>query len=298
MQREPIPPPGKFDPLTRMDELLTHNIATLAEVRDVLKTITTRPHITPELKNLLEAKQIVPYEVKTFALDTARADEEVIVQGHFLLAETNGVKDGCFIRLNHATNDQVPLKFFSPLILPFSRIYLTTTAQAGKTLYIFLGGEATAEAATSSVIVSTSQQFNLVRTDKDTHFTGALVQYAKEDENLTGLLANKGRITGITLQADQRLHYKLLVWYKDGFDDTDLDLDMFCGEIDVDLSIYGIQIAGANQWYLDIRGLHLDYDDLDESKELHISLFNSDPTAKAAGATGEVVVVITYEPRS
>jgi len=72
------------------------------------------------------------------------------------------------------------------------------------------------------------------------------------------------------------------LWYTDAFDDADLDLDMFCAEIDVDMASYGIQKGSTNQWYLDIRNLHVDFADLDTTKELHVSLYNADPTAKLA----------------
>jgi len=57
---------------------------------------------------------------------------------------------------------------------------------------------------------------------------------------------------------------------------------MFCAEIDVDLASYGIQKGSTNQWYLDIRNLHVDFADLDSTKELHVSLYNADATAKLA----------------
>lgn len=138
-------------------------------------------------------------------------------------------------------------------------------------------------------------QFLTLRSDKDSHFTGAIAQNAVESENLTGLAWNKVRIRGIMLQADQQLKFRLIFWSKDTLDDTNLDLDAYIGEQEVDLVASGFQVAGANQWYLDIRGLSIDYQDEDSTNELHISLQNLSPTAKAAGATGEVVVEVTME---
>jgi hypothetical protein len=136
-----------------------------------------------------------------------------------------------------------------------------------------------------------------LRADKDTHFTGGIVQNAKEDENLTGLLNNKIRVTGVSIQADQALKFKVLFWTTDTFDDIDLDLDTFCGEVELDLSLEGFQIGGSGQYYLDMRGLDIDYRDADSSNELHVSLMNLSAAAKNAGATGEVALEIYYEQR-
>lgn len=133
-------------------------------------------------------------------------------------------------------------------------------------------------------------------TDKDSHFTGALTQGSKEDENITGLLADKIRINSIAIMADQRLDLFLYFWNQDDFDNADLDLDDFSGIIHCDLVTHGVQI-GSGKWYLSLEDLCLDYEDEDSSKELHLSLYNASPAAKNAGASGEVVVQIKYELR-
>tara|TARA_Y100000034_G_scaffold9879_1_gene10465 strand:+ start:1472 stop:1903 length:432 start_codon:yes stop_codon:yes gene_type:complete len=138
-------------------------------------------------------------------------------------------------------------------------------------------------------------QFLNLRSAKGSHFTGAIAQNAQEAEDLTGLAWNKIVIRGVMIQADQQLRFRVIFWAKDSLDDTDLDADAYIGEVEVDLVAYGYQIAGANQYYLDIRGLALDYQDEDSTNELHISLQNLSAAAKNAGATGEVVVEISYE---
>lgn len=130
----------------------------------------------------------------------------------------------------------------------------------------------------------------------NTHFTSALAQYAKEDENISGLLYNKLRVIGVGILSDQQLHYKLLLWYKDTFDDTDLDIDEYCAEIDLDIPTYGFQVGGTGIYYMDVRNLHADYHDQDGTNELHASLINMSTTAKLAGATGEVKLFILYTP--
>jgi len=53
----------------------------------------------------------------------------------------------------------------------------------------------------------------------------------------------------------------------------------------------------SRHWYcLSVRGINLLYEDLDETKELHVILENLSPTSKQAGDAGEVVVGVGYEP--
>jgi hypothetical protein len=250
-----------------------------------------------EMKALINGTR-VPYAIKTFKLDNATENELVEVEGDHILAATTGDLTDVTIRLNRKENDAIALKLFNPIASKFYKLYLSHTAQSGKVLYLFIGREAATTAETATLTVSTQERFYTIKSDKDTHFTGALAQYAKEDEDIAGMLTNEGRITGIAIESDQQLHYKLLFWNKDTKANVDLDVDEFCGEVDLDLATYGIQIAGTGQWYMDIRGLHLDYSDADLTKELHISLMNMSVTAKNAGATGEVVAKITYEPRT
>ncbi len=144
---------------------------------------------------------------------------------------------------------------------------------------------------------SESRIFSTLRSDKDTHFTGAIAQNAKEDENLAGLVSNKIRITGVSIQAKENLNFRLIFWGTDGFDDTNLDNDKFQAETKLDIPTYGYRIGGANQYYLDMRGVEIDYEDLDRTQELHISLMCLSAAGKTAGANGEVVVEVFYEER-
>ncbi len=133
--------------------------------------------------------------------------------------------------------------------------------------------------------------------DKDSHFSGAIVQNATEEENLVGLASNRIRITSITIQSDQSLDYRLIFFNTDAFANSDLDVDDLAGEVELDIPSYGFRIAGANQYYMSVHGLTLDYEDEDGSYELHVALQNLSATAKNAGATGEVVVTISYQVR-
>jgi hypothetical protein len=84
---------------------------------------------------------------------------------------------------------------------------------------------------------------------------------------------------------------------KDSFADTDLDVDNFYSEVELDLATYGWRIAGAGQYYMILNGLSVDYEDSDGTNELHVALQNLSASAKNAGATGEVVILLVYEER-
>lgn len=290
---EPITTQQWFDQYTSIDEHL-------AKLNKILTSppFTRMPAI--EERRMLEAGEVVPYIIKEYPLDTARADVEIEIEGDFILAYTDGDMTGCKVRLYNKMNDQIPLQAYNGVkVLRFFRFFLTTSAQAGKTLTLFIGREAAGETQPGTTTITTRQGFTVIKTLKATHFTGALAQFAKEDENLTGLLSDNIRLTGIGILSEQQLKFKALFWYKDSFENADVDLDEFCGEVELDIPTYGFQNAGAGTWYLDIRNLHLDYIDADASKELHVSLMNMSVAGKlAAGAGGNVRLLFTYETRT
>ncbi|GAI60980.1 unnamed protein product, partial [marine sediment metagenome] len=49
-------------------------------------------------------------------------------------------------------------------------------------------------------------------------------------------------------------------------------------------------------YHLNVKNVDLPYEDKDETKELHVLLKNLSPTSKDAGADGEVVIDVKYEP--
>ena len=136
-----------------------------------------------------------------------------------------------------------------------------------------------------------------IASDKDLHFTGALAKDEVERESLTGLRGNRIRISKISLQADQQLLFEVLLYGTDLFEEADLDEDRFIASVEFNLLDYGIQQT-TNQWRMDIKNLNIDYVDADETKELHVVLENLSPTAKNAGATGEVKVEFLCESRA
>jgi hypothetical protein len=135
-----------------------------------------------------------------------------------------------------------------------------------------------------------------------THFTGAIAQNAKEDENITlpgaldGIGGNaRGYIRGIMIQSDENLAWELAFWSSDTFDDTTLDDDDFLSRWSF-AAADGVRFGGANQYYYYIEGLEIPYVDDDKSGELHMSLVNRSAASKTAGAGGEVVVEVFIEP--
>lgn len=274
------------------NKLLIENLKVL---REGLKFQLPEP-VPPEVDLL------APYNIRKFALDTARTEpgEEVAIPGDIITAYTNGTLSGCYIRFDSATNDAIPLNEFNPLRYPakFKKFYLETTAQSGKYLRLHIGREAGAEAAFQITAIAAKPAFYTLKSDKDDHFTGALTTGNKEDENLVGLLGNKAIITNIAIQADQALDLWLMFWRKDSFEDSDLDVDTFIGAVELDLSTFGRQVGGAGQYYMSLEGVDLEYEDEDGSHELHVSLYNADTTSKNAGATGQCVVFLKYELRA
>lgn len=240
------------------------------------------------------------YNVRQYPLGTARTQEELNVSGDIIAAWTDGTLIGCSINLDLATTDSIPLDKFNPITYPsgWDKFYLTTTAQTGKTLYLFIGRDSTAQAYPEMTTSAGREALYVIRSDKDTHFTGALGQYEKEDEDLSGMITNKAGISGLTVIADQQLKLKIMLWSKDSFDDTDLDLDTLIAEVDTDLLVYGSQVGGTGPWRMHIGNLAIGYRDDDNTNELHISVMNMSGTGKSAGSSGEVVVELTYSPRT
>lgn len=303
-----IPAQGLLDHLTRSDELLVGVQLLLNRLIGVMGG--KPPHLVlpqEDIRNLYwgpDPKKI-PYGFvggpTALSMSAARTDEEFQVDGDILVATTDGTLDGVTVRFNSKSADPIPVKFLNEFEIPvsFNRIWVTHTVQTGKTLYLLLGREGALKAKPQVSEVTSRQTFLTLRSDKDSHFTGTIAQNAIEAEDLTGLVANKIRITGISIQAEQALDFYLMLWDADSFADADLDDDAFIGMVRCNLASHGKQIGGTAQYYLSIEGLDLDYWDADESKELHVSLFNNSATGKLASASGgEVVIEIRYEVRA
>ncbi len=145
--------------------------------------------------------------------------------------------------------------------------------------------------------------FEIIASDKDTHFTGAIAQNATEEENIAFptewslIQCHKCEISNVSLESDQPLTWEVLFFATDAHGDTDLDLDRAVTSLTFS-SADAKRIGGANQYRynLDPATFPFTYIDEDRSSEFHISLINRDATAKNSGATGEVVLTIHAVP--
>ncbi|KKN50485.1 hypothetical protein LCGC14_0632100 [marine sediment metagenome] len=300
-----IPQKGLLDYLSRADDLLIQNLQALRALTELTARTSQRGPSGPggfgsiEFKQKLINSDYKPYEVKSYPLDVARADERILVDGQALQAWTDGSLDGCSVKLNNKNeSDAIAFDNFNPIIgLPFHVLYLTTPVQTGRTLRLLIAKEPYANMSPAQLETSLVQRFWPLTSDKDIHFTGAIATNAIEAENLTGLVSSEIRITGVVVQSKQALDYRLVLFNKDTMEDTDLDVDAIISEIEVDMASYSFRIAGANQYYMIINGLSVDYEDLDETREIHVALQNLSAASKNAGATGEVTVKFLYEER-
>lgn len=141
---------------------------------------------------------------------------------------------------------------------------------------------------------SARPEYYIVKSDKDTHFTGALAQNAHEEESLQ-LHARRNRcvILDVTVLSDQNLAWDVYFWSTDAFDNADLDLDSAIGKVSFVVAD-GEQIGGTGAYRYHANGLAIPYNDEDETGELHVSVVNRSGTSKNAGATGEVVFKAGY----
>ncbi len=144
------------------------------------------------------------------------------------------------------------------------------------------------------------EQYWLVRTirsDKDAHFTGAIAQFAAEEENLTGLIANKILIKEAILLAKEQLIFRLWFALEDSFEDADMDEDRLEQYLDFDLVTSGVLYKNTGFYRLPLtteqQGL-LYYTDEDETNELHVALECLSAAGKSEGEAGQVVIIVKY----
>ena len=141
-----IPKQRLFDYLTRIDELVIENTKAIRSLEAAVNIILGIQQLSlPELKQRLESGQWVPYRVIKLDMTAARTDEPIVVEGDRLNVQTDGTLDGVTIRFNMQNSDPVPVKYFNPWRQQFFQLFLTHTAQAGKTLYLAVGRLASAE---------------------------------------------------------------------------------------------------------------------------------------------------------
>ena len=98
--------------------------------------------ITPQYMKLHEEK--VLYKTWEIDLSDARANESVDIMGDSILVEA--LNGSLSIRLNKEDGGLINLAKTREVYSPYWRIYLTNTAQAGKSATLLMGGEAFFEA--------------------------------------------------------------------------------------------------------------------------------------------------------
>lgn len=142
-----------------------------------------------------------------------------------------------------------------------------------------------------------------LRSDKDTHFTGALAQNAIEVESINfpsiwrTAGVNECIIEGLSIQSDQNLEWDVYIFTSSEFDNTDLDLDVMIDMFNFPTTA-GKTIAGANQYYYPFpaNNISIPYSDAENTGKLHVGLVNRSATGKNAGATGEIVIRFALRP--
>lgn len=135
-----------------------------------------------------------------------------------------------------------------------------------------------------------------VRSDKDTNFTGAVSSAQGtlvEREDLTGLNQNKVRVKQITIQSEQHLGWGIAFWSNDdvAVNPLDLDSDKLCG-----LKTFAVSDGvRMNTRFVYSASVDIPYVDEDESKELHVALYNTASTPKLATHSGDFAVTFELE---
>lgn len=249
----------------------------------------------------LQAQKPLIYKIITLDMATVRNLEEFLETADQILIINRGASVACQIRLNEDVYPPIDLRDMRELNGLFWRFYITNAAGVGSIdLILFKGGAFTGVPLSGEEVGGAggiAPPVYTLRTTSTVEFTGAIVTNATEEENIAGLVANKVRITGVAIMSDQQLDYRLIFFGSDTFANADPDVDRFVNEVELDLPSYGFQIAGAGLWYMAVNGLEIDFQDADNTSELHVALQNLSAAAKIAGVGGEIVVIFTYEER-
>ncbi|MBA7683796.1 hypothetical protein ES703_92181 [subsurface metagenome] len=93
--------------------------------------------------DILKKKRPRHYQKITLDLGIARTNELFWCVGDFIGVET--ITGSCTIRINEVGRDTINLQKVKKTYTPFYRFYMTNTAQAGKTLTLYIGGDAAFE---------------------------------------------------------------------------------------------------------------------------------------------------------
>lgn len=257
-------------------------------------------------KEALQAAKPLIYKVITLDMATARSlalgNWEFPYPADQIIIINRGASVACQIRINEDIYEPLDLRDFKELRGLIWRFFITNAAgvgsidlvlmKGGHIIGVPLSGEEVGGGAGGGV-----PPVYTLRTTSTVEFIAAILTNATDEANIAGLVANKVRITGVSILSDQQLDYRLIFFGGDTFANADPDVDAFRNEVELNLPGFGFQIGGAGLWYMSVNGLEMDYQDNDGTSELHAALQNLSAAAKIAGVGGEVVVIFTYEER-
>ena len=89
--------------------------------------------------NQLKIDRTKSYILYTLPLNDARRDEEFVISGSYIyVLDTDG---NLSLRFNEISNDIIPLQKYRTIETPFYRLFLTNSAQTGKTIKLAIGIE-------------------------------------------------------------------------------------------------------------------------------------------------------------
>ena len=137
----------------------------------------------------------------------------------------------------------------------------------------------------------------VVRSDKDTHFTGALIQNAMELETLGDPATENKRdqtrsiIQRISIISEQNLDWDIVLFRSTFAPPLTLDCDL---DPTIDWVTFevadGVQVAAAGLYRYSYTSLQILYWNTDAPGAIHVGLVNRNAVAKGAGAAGEIIV--------
>lgn len=167
-----IPKPGLADIPTRLDELMI--VSTQAIVKAVKQIEIVTNFLMPktwtqdpvELKRRLVNGEFKPHEYvggnNGLDMTVARTDAEFSIEGDTISWATKGTLEGVTIRLNHPNNPPIQCDLLQDWREVFYRIFVTHTAQAGKTLFISVGRESSASGVSQTIYTELKNKVSAV----------------------------------------------------------------------------------------------------------------------------------------
>ncbi len=275
----------------------------------IIKPGKNGEQIMTPIKQSKEALQALkPIIYRTFTLDMATARSLALRNWEFLepfdqlVIINKGASVACQIRLNEPEFEPMDLRDLKELRGQIYRFFITNIAGVGSIdLILFRGGHVIGVPLSGEEVGGGAgggvPPVYTLRTTSTVEFIAAILTNATDEANIAGLVANKVRLTGVSILSAQQLDYRLIFFSGAAFANADPDVDTFRNEVELDLPSFGFQIAGAGLWYMAVNGLDLDFQDNDGTNTLHVALQNLSAAAKIAGVGGEVVVIFTYEER-